>query len=131
MESSIVSTFSFRMHHEAVAPFCAMLVWPCLGLAALTAGAARLGRAEVVGARSGTPGAFAALALLLVGCSLLTQNDFFYALYDPKGFPVHPPEVVAQPHGAYVHPIAHLFTTVCLMGASGLAAWALRRKKSA
>lgn len=111
------SAISYRLHHEVAAPLCVFLTLPILGLAALARAAELLGHDERLPVRvDGASTALLGLAVLLLGLGLLFENEWFFSLYDPKGFPVHPPEIVAFPWGRWVTPRAHAFASAVLVG---------------
>ncbi|MCB1152034.1 hypothetical protein KDL45_00185 [bacterium] len=121
------SAYSFRLHHEAATALCRFLVWPILALACLVAGSRALGRADRLPLNTdGAEIALVALIPILIGCALIFENEIFFALYDPKGFPVHPPEMIAHPRGRWVRPSDHAFVSVALAVLGAFNWWALR-----
>jgi len=130
MKALFSSALSFKLHHEGAAPLTVVLIWPILGLAAFIRGVDCLGRAEVLPLKTrGADLALVALVPVLLGCSFLFQNEGFFSIYDPKGFPVHPPEMIAHPRGRWVTPAAHAFASLVLMIFMGLTWWALGKAR--
>ncbi len=113
------SAISYRLHHEVAAPLCVFLTLPVLGLAALARAAELLDCDARLAVRvDGASTALLGLAVVLLGLGLLFENEWFFSLYDPKGFPVHPPEIVAFAWGRWVTPRAHAFASAVLIGVS-------------
>ena len=121
------SADSYRLHHEVTTP---LLVQLAKFVAALFCGGlalGALGKSKKIGFES--PTAFVALlfvvALMVVGGTVL-KNQAFFTLYDYKGYPVHPTEIVAHPFGGWLTPGDHAI--LCLLGlaAGGLFLWLTR-----
>ncbi|MBZ0273535.1 hypothetical protein K8I61_15965 [bacterium] len=122
------SALSFARHHEAAAPFFVVLSRPVLALACFLTGARFLHADASAGAGARAPIALAGLAGVMMVVSRLLENEAFYALYDPKGYPVHPPEVIMFPRSGWVSPAAQLGAALLLAVAAGVLVLATRSR---
>ncbi len=125
------SAWSYKLHHEVATLLCMDLIRPVLALAAFAAGVRSLGKCQELGMEKNAPESLIALTPILAACALLFENEIFFSMFDAKGFPVHPPEIIAHPRGGWVAPRAHALAAFTLMVVFAVAWYALRdRKKS-
>ncbi len=123
------SAWSFKLHHEVASILCMDLIRPILALAAFAAGVRCLGKNDALNIEDGAVSGLVCLVPILVACAMLFENEVFFSMFDPKGFPVHPPEIIAHPLGGWVTPRAHALAAFALMVSFGLTFFALRDRK--
>lgn len=115
LKNLLGSAISYRLHHEVAQPLSVFLCWPILGVLCVAAGV-RLWLGEYPRPFVANHGPIALLALppILLALSLIFANEAFFSLYDPKGFPVHPPEIIAFPASGWATPAAHALAALAL-----------------
>jgi hypothetical protein len=123
------SAEDYGLHHEVTAPLCRFLAALLLSLGCAFAGAGGYSGEEI--RRSAQVlGAAGLVAVLFAGASLLFRNTAYFSLFDPKGFPVHPAEVVMFPQAGWHGMGAHLIAAAVICAAFSLLWFALRRNES-
>ncbi|NLH50137.1 MAG: hypothetical protein GX444_16280 [Myxococcales bacterium] len=124
------SAGDYGQHHEVTVPLCRFLALVAASIGCALSGS-RLGRIGDAKAEWGPLVGFAATAVVAWSASLIFQNEIFYSLFDPKGFPVHPTEVVIYPAAGWHGLPSHLLSALLLAAAFGWIWWTLRLRARA
>jgi hypothetical protein len=123
------SAEDYGLHHEVTAPLCRFLAALLLSLGCAFAAAG--GHApDQIRKSARVLGAAVLVALLYAGAALLFRNAAYFSLFDPKGLPVHPAEVVMFPQAGWHGMGAHLIAAAVICAAFSLLWFALRRNES-
>ena len=118
------SAGDYGQHHEVTVPLCRFLALVAASVGCALSGS-RLGRIGDEKAEWGPLVGFAATAVVAWSVSLIFQNEIFYSLFDPKGFPVHPTEVVIDPAAGWHGLPSQLLSALLLTAAFGWIWWTL------
>ena len=124
------SAWDYKLHHEVASLLCMDLIRPILALAAFAAGIVCLGKNQALKLERDAPMSLIALVPVLVACSLLFENEAFFAMFNSKEFPVHPPEIIAYPSGAWVAPRTHALAAFALTLIGAIGYFLLREPKT-
>ena len=116
-------------HHEVTVALCRFIALLCVSIGCAVTGA-RLMEPSEPGKKLAAGAEMALTAAVAAGAALIFVNEIFYSIFDPKGFPVHPTEVVMFPGAGWHGMSSHLLAALLLCLTCGWLWWTLRKPRS-